>query len=195
MRGSRWVAFRAAGVAAALSLGALQGAARADVVMPLKKDCPEGSFAYDVHLNVFCDPAACATDADCEPFARGGQAMTCRPTPLCIADEVMFSPRSRDFYRKPVAVGPCGDSCVAPAKCDTANRCVPRPPADEEQARPDQLPGSCRCALVPAAPVTGPHLAALLGACALLVARRTRCTAGDRARRRSGPDRRPHAAP
>jgi MYXO-CTERM domain-containing protein len=102
---------------------ALPGEARADVVRPPPRNCPDGAHGESGHAGPYCTPSPCVADGDCGGFGRG---FVCVEISLCV-NVVEYTDWSGQTYTRDEVVGVCGPggSCTAPATCDTGKKCAP----------------------------------------------------------------------
>lgn len=159
------------------ALCAATGTARADAIgIPADMHCPEGTSLTANHAGHWCEVRlACAADAEC----RDDELCTPDAVAVCVGIETYTMgarlatdhPSTRSIR---VGRGPCDASCVAPGTCETARRCVPRPPAPvPAEIAPPPAPTTTGGCVVS----TGARASALLASCAIglaLVLRRRR---------------------
>lgn len=154
---------------------AVASKADADAIgIPADIACPAGTSLTANHAGHWCElQRACTADTEC----RDGELCAPDATAVCAATET-YSMGGRLATDRPsthtirVGRGPCDASCVAPGSCDTARRCVPRPPvppasraepSDPSPTSTESAPTSTRgCGVSPHGRASG-----LLAACAI----------------------------
>lgn len=188
--------------------------AQADAIGIPDTTCPAGSSMQANHSGAWCEPRrACTADSDC----YGSEVCSAEAVGVCFDSETYTVPTQiccppPQTAVRHVARGPCGASCVAPAQCETARRCVPAASAPSSSSSsavasgPGRSLGLCAVgwrtgAWRTGAARAGGHavwlaLAALLGAIVTRRVRARRATAGSddrpargscaRSRRRGG---------
>jgi hypothetical protein len=157
--------FGSLALAAVLLAGVSPANARADLVPPRPRSCPQGSEPGTSHAGGFCGPGAC-TSGDCPLGTR------CEKVKGCVT-RLLGNSRGGPFSVEHV-LGPCGksDTCADGGACMTWSACVEgsdtKPPPASTTAEPaSERTSRCNCDLSPAslrrdaASVTGLALAAL----------------------------------
>ncbi|WP_156339114.1 hypothetical protein [Chondromyces crocatus] len=140
-------------LALALGLGVwlAPSGAEADVLPPLRPECPEGSVARQDHTGTHCEPTTCDPDQGCT------KGQSCRRVALCIETERYHPLKAGAGEQlRQIARGPCeaDGSCARPATCETTPRCVPGAETTGWRSR-------LGCAAAPGMP--GGHGVVLLG--------------------------------
>jgi hypothetical protein len=159
------------------------GVARADAIgIPADIQCPPGSAISANHAGHWCEvQRACTADTGCY------DGEICSPDPVAVCADVetyTMGGRLATDVATPHSIrvgrGPCDASCTAPASCDTARRCVRRPPAPPAPVAPSASPAastsSSSCRAAPGNRGGAGSLAAVIGLviAALVVRRRSR---------------------